>query len=424
MTEKEFKEALLRGQGRCILAARENPEKFYNEVLWACSNEVAFDAQCEGTRSLFVYEIINCFEDKTPFLNAVINALKNSKSDGRWLTLYLAELLGFFADDGYEEAFEALWEKYEELYIHILKTEEQPDGVFNERDDFENIALVLSDRKKYFFRIAEDIGKLYVEKPFLDGGDFDWLWASKGKRRIRGLEKLAKKSTYIAEYLRASLEEEREYKEMLLARRKDSEMPLRLRVKMNKDNAVSEAVQNYLSQTDADERAKALKNFCISAYPGDPAPILKDAKSDNEELRFAALYALSKIRHPAVREFAEKNLEKDLENALPIFIKNYTPADTSFLVEKVKSVPVDFEDSTCWHHIFSTVIGMAFDGLKAPAELLYYIYEMNYCSNCRWSTLRQMRRRRLLTDEILQECLYDHNDDIRKLAAKKLSKHK
>ena len=423
MTNNEFKQALLRGQGRCILAAKENPEKFYNEVLWACANEVAYDAQCEGTRSLFVYEIIGCFEDKTPFLNAVINAFKTAKSDGRWLTLYLAELLGFFADDGYEEAFPALWEKYNELYTYLLKTEEAPDGVFPERDDFENLALVLSDGKNYFFRIAEDIGRLYIEKPFLSGEDFEWLWVSKGKRHIRKLEKLAQKSDCIAEYLRASLEEEREFKASL-ENRDESEISLQMRIKRGISAALSQAVQNYLSQTDEEKRAKALKNFHFGAYPEDPAPVLKDAESKNEELRLAALDALAEIRHPLVREYALNNLENDPRHVLSILIKNYIPADAPVLVEKVKSIPVDFENTTGWHHIFFDVIGMAFDGLKAPAELLYYIYEMNYCSNCREATLRQMRRRRLLTDEILNECLYDHNDDIRKLAYKKLNKNK
>ena len=417
MTNNEFKQALLRGQGRCILAAKETPEKFYSEVLWACANEVAYDAQCEGTRSLFVYEIINCFEDKTPFLNAVISAFKVAESDGRWLNLYLAELLGFFADDGYEEALPALWGKYNELYTYLLNTEEAPEGVFPERDDFEHIALVLSDRKNYFFKIAEDIGRLYTEKPFLKGY-FDWLWLSKGKRCIRRLEKLSEKSAYISEYLRASLEEEREFKSSL-ENRTEAEISLQMRIKRGISAALSQAVQNYLSQTDDLERAKALKNFHFGTYPDNPAPILKDAESENEELRRAALDALEEIRHPLVREYALNNLEKDLQHVLPIFIKNYIPADASVLVEKVKSIPVDFDNATGWHRIFSALLNMVDDGLKVPAELLYYIYENNYCSNCRWSTLRQMRRRRLLTDEILNECLYDHNDDIRRLAAKK-----
>lgn len=37
MTRKQFKEGLLRGQGRCIQAAQAEPELYYDLVLWACS---------------------------------------------------------------------------------------------------------------------------------------------------------------------------------------------------------------------------------------------------------------------------------------------------------------------------------------------------------------------------------------------------
>lgn len=40
MTQKQFKEALLRGQGRCIWAVRSDPAKYYSVVLWACSHTV------------------------------------------------------------------------------------------------------------------------------------------------------------------------------------------------------------------------------------------------------------------------------------------------------------------------------------------------------------------------------------------------
>ena len=57
MTQKQFKEALLRGQGRCIRAVRSDSAKYYSVVLWACSHTVAFDAQCEGTKAWFVYQL-------------------------------------------------------------------------------------------------------------------------------------------------------------------------------------------------------------------------------------------------------------------------------------------------------------------------------------------------------------------------------
>ena len=121
MTEKQCKEALLRGQGRCLQAVRQDPEKFRNVVLWACGHLVAFDPQCEGCKSVFVYELICCYDDRQPFVDALVESLHKSKSNGGWKTLYFAEVLSHFAADGFLDAQQALWEKYEVLYAVLLK---------------------------------------------------------------------------------------------------------------------------------------------------------------------------------------------------------------------------------------------------------------------------------------------------------------
>ena len=50
MTKKEFKRAMQCGLGRCIqeLQTTREPEKYKDAVLWACTHESAYDAQCEG----------------------------------------------------------------------------------------------------------------------------------------------------------------------------------------------------------------------------------------------------------------------------------------------------------------------------------------------------------------------------------------
>ncbi|MDE7330608.1 MAG: hypothetical protein K2N30_05975 [Clostridia bacterium] len=334
MTEKEFENALLRGQGRCLSAVMENPLKFSDIVLNACKSEISFDAQSEGTRSLYMCEIIKCYPDPSPFIGAAADSLKSAKSDGRWLILYLAELLGFFAADGCETARNALWDKYGGLYGELLNTDNPPEGCFNALGDFESLALVLFGESKSFYKIAEDIGRVYREKSFIGGGDFAWLWISKGKKRLRGLESRAKKSENIAAYLRASLEEERAEEELINSAQK------------------------------------------------------------------------SKLASPAPER------------------KVKLQEDVGLLIEKAKSVPVCFDDTTGWHGIFLSVIEAESKGAKVPAEVLRYIYENNYCSFCRESVLRLMSKRGLVTREILEECGLDCNYDIRRFAKSKLKKIK
>ena len=44
---------------------------------------------------------------------------------------------------------------------------------------------------------------------------------------------------------------------------------------------------------------------------------------------------------------------------------------------------------------------------------LEYMYENTLCSCCRESIVKEMGSRYMLTDRILEECLYDSNEEIR-----------
>ena len=61
-------------------------------------------------------------------------------------------------------------------------------------------------------------------------------------------------------------------------------------------------------------------------------------------------------------------------------------------------------------------------GIPHPKHLLPLLYEYNPCSFCRESAMVYMSRHWMLTKEILEECLFDSNDDIRRYAAKRLNK--
>lgn len=420
MTQKQFKEGLFRGQGRCILAVQAEPDKYYQLVLWACSHELAFDAQFEGSRSWFVYQLIDCYEDRAPFIEAVIQSLKRTKSDGGFRMLYLTELLYFLACDGEAVAKQALQYQYEKLYTDLFKIKRRPHRIFHERDDYAMICEVLGERKKFFIKIANDIGRLYLDNSFYNCHDFDWLYDSLAKPRLSTLKKEAKKSENIAAYLRMGKIYEDEWenrKNNPISNRPKRSTILSLWLKRRADKAtVLQYAQNYQEQSEPEARAEALTAFCRCPYPENPLPVIKDASSDCDKLKTAAWKALENIRHPLVREFAMQHLTNDSTAVLPIIITNYQPDDASLLENLLTSLPVDFNNTSGWHDIQMDILEMAHNNLKAPAALLLHIYETTYCSWCRERTLRQMAKRRMVTDEMLQECLWDCNSDIRSYA--------
>lgn len=172
-------------------------------------------------------------------------------------------------------------------------------------------------------------------------------------------------------------------------------------------------------------RAQALKAFFVCPYPDDPAPLIGDTASPCEELREAAWRALSQIRHPAVRNFALTNAAKGIRTAgnFALLAANYMPEDGKLLEELLREmISAGDWDGVHWAGM---AIFQAFDegsGIPHPKHLLPLLYVYTPCSYCWKSALRRMARHRMLTKEILEECLYNSNDEIRSLGANRSGK--
>lgn len=423
MTQNEFKQALLRGQGRCALAARKDPERYRKIVLWACSHEVAYDPQCEGSKAWFVSELIRCYPDEQPFVEEAAKALHNPRIAWGWKVLYLAELLQSFALEGNKTARRALRDKYKGLYAALIARKRAPQYRISPLlEDYTNLCQVLALSRKGMIRIAGDIGTLYREKSFVGPWHFDWLFATHAATWRKDLEREAASSEAIALFLRKGDEEARRTEKQKPRPRPARELKgiaLSLWLERTADPETVESYANtYLQEQDPEQRAQALKAFCRCPFPGDPAPVLTDARSEYQPLRDAALEALEHIRHPAAREFALELAENDPETAFALLLRNHRKKDRPLLISLATSVPVDFESETCWHGQLIALLDAEESGAKTPPELLLHYYEKGYCSYCRLSLLRRMSRRRLLTPEILEECLWDSNADIRTWAAR------
>ena len=102
---------------------------------------------------------------------------------------------------------------------------------------------------------------------------------------------------------------------------------------------------------------------------------------------------------------------------------NYEPED-AFLLETLLREMIATED---WDdvHDAGMDIGRAFyedSFIPHPKHLLPLMYTYTPCSFCRESAVNYMSRHRMLTEEMLEECLYDSNYDIRCFAAKRRKK--
>ena len=418
MTTKQFHNALLQGRGSCWFAVRSDPEAYRGEVLWACRELVAFDTQCEGSRAWMVYELVCLYLDRTPFVDAACEALIACPSDGCWLVSSLAELVELFFQDGSQRAWQALMKKYRLLYHQMRHVGPPSDNCYwAQRDDFERLAVILAWNREYFLDIARDIGRLSLETEWLREYEFDWLY-HKGRKYLRSLTRAAETDPLLAEFLRVHETAHQEF-QARLAQRRSKRLPWNCRDR----ERIDAAVEKYRCASTPEEKADALDAFYWTPYPGDPEPILSDARSDHELLRHRAWNALKLIRHPAVRQFAIKHLA-DEEEAIDPFCANYEKRDEPVLMERLRAVPIDFECTTSWHGDQLAVLCMDKRKPLAPRSALEFIFHSTYCSACRYDALRQLGKRHMLTTALLEECLHDANDRIRAYARRALNRRK
>ena len=418
MTTTEFHNALLQGRGKCYLAVREDPEKYREEVLWACRELLAFDTQCEGSRAWLIYPLVRLYPDRTPFVRAACRALIDCPSDGSWRVSSLAELVELFFQDGDQDCWKALMKKYRQLYHQMYHVGPPADCVYwAERDDYERLCVILGWNRDYYLDIARDIGRLSLETQWLKEYEFDWFY-HRGRRYLRSLTRAAEKDPLLAEFHRVHETAWAEFQAQL-AKRRSPRLPWQCR----DEDRISAAVEKYLSASTPEERAEALDDFFWNPYPGDPAPVIRDAQSDHELLRQRAWNALEHTRHPAVRGFAISRLSTD-EEAFGALCTNYERQDEALLLSHLKNQHIDFECTTSWHGDQLSVLRMDKRRPLAPRSALEFIFHTTYCSECRADALQQMGRRRMLTPELLEECLHDANDEIRAYARRCLNRRK
>ena len=97
--DRAIKDALVRGTGKCftMLATESARRKYRPLVMWACARCLGYDTQIEGTRALFLYDLIGQYRSPEPFLDIVEERFFASFNKGNWLFQQECELLAIFA---------------------------------------------------------------------------------------------------------------------------------------------------------------------------------------------------------------------------------------------------------------------------------------------------------------------------------------
>jgi hypothetical protein len=444
MTEKAFSNNLRRGLGSAIIELKENPNRarYRDIVLRYCLRDIAYDTQVEGTKGYYLYTAIQTFDNPGVFLNKIAE-----KFEGRhyWrLSEQLYDILCCFSNDGYKTADEALEKKYSDLKTRLPKMRNYNLGLC-EREQLENLMIRKLDSGFKAFKLCiHDIGEMIAKR-----GNCDCLWCDSlfanakdkfGEERVNSfIDEMCKKSeavkllidTLKAEELscneyQANLLTESPTVDVLLQYAREaaknenprSQMP-RLRhlfAKKASEAEFLELAHTVLREDDETVKALLLMMFWRRPFPLDIAPLIEYTKSNNELLTEMAIDKLGYVKDKRIHDLAIHLLEeKGLDSlTLSLLKKNYRKTDDGIickLIAKASNVP---------QYVQGDIVDIyTHHGSANALPILLHVYHKGYCTHCRYGIVQAMNHCKVLSDGIIEECLYDSYEDTRKMAKKR-----
>ena len=410
MNKKVFKENLLKGHGTCYLLVKENPERYKEIILWACTHKIYWDHLDSSAHANYLYQIISCYENKDVFFQAIRTAylkLSNNKKD---LFKYLSSLLFCFWKDGNHDAHELLIEKYESLYNYLM-LRQRASLFFSEKECFNILSLILANDDKLYFEVMEKTGRLLVDKKIYDVFDFNIFF----DRYNSNL--LTFKNSRDNIYLKKMYIEFKNNAEELVTLQKHIKLAQRT-FKKDKNSILKDEIEKYLGETDDNEKAKLLSKLFASNFKNNPSSLLRDAESSNEELRKEAINLLQNVRHIDVEKWVFNHINNDnYYDLLPILITNYRKKYEKLIMKYLNALKISFNGNDDW---FSSIMSVAISKARFTKEILLFAYNHNYSDYSRYLLFLKLYKKGFLNQEMIQNGLYDSSNNIRDLSNKVL----
>ena len=173
--------------------------------------------------------------------------------------------------------------------------------------------------------------------------------------------------------------------------------------------------QEAIKEVDFDKKAELLSVFQHHNFPLPHDIIIEYANSSHERLHDVSLDLLTNCQSDVVRDYALSLMAKEnlKEHALKMLLCNYTPEDKQFLLDALGELKVTYDNQSDWHHIGFKILDLFGKERDLPKEFLLYIYNTTLCSCCRRSAVLALDKRQWLTEDIIKECRFDSNKDIR-----------
>ncbi|MBZ5727894.1 MAG: hypothetical protein LAP87_23235 [Acidobacteriia bacterium] len=420
MDQTQFQDVLRLGLGRAILYARLHDLREFREVILdACLHCYSYDIQCEGTRGMYMYDLVGCLPDKNFYYAEVLKSLAGSGDD--WDAAQRFHFAACLAFDGNEVARQAMYASYapgprmgELIGIDFLKM----DGI------------------KGLLFVAEKIGALLMVKP--EEVDEGYLLS-------QSLEICGEQSTWdalrdagatnsaIEKYRLFAADSSRhptgapyrppevpslKYQQLLNDLPTNKPYLLWKWGERASDEELELAAKGLLAAKDSKHQLAHLRIFARRRFPLDVNALLALAEIEQDRVGFAAVKALTNVSHPAVRALAFRMNDTRARwrgSAVDLVAQNYEDGDHRIILRWFQ----EEEDRETLHSLGMDLIDFweRHPDEETEVPMMRSLYEKGPCSVCRKRAVTRLSERGALTDQLRAECAWDANSEIRDLVS-------
>jgi hypothetical protein len=438
LTKNEFEIALKRGHGRALMHVQQQGLEGVSSILLeSCLKNLSYDRQCESSRTEWLFSMFGRSADIPNFATEILSSL--STETELYDLQHLCEFSELLAKNGNLKAHRLLRD--------IVLAQPLPDPGW----PYGTHQLIALDGVDAVVAIAKRFGALLLDKKPESSmwlGNFEDDIPSAKRKLVR----LAKTAPEIKAFLDNQNEQKKRFAKKLKAKSKkaaseiefsgeefvnhfftkvgkeDYNFELKMMDRRLARNAYDEdlvaLLERLSGEEDEDIIVRVLRVFKVAELPEITPLLWKLIESKNVNIRDAAIDALAKIQDARLGELARTKLKsknfkaKDAE-FIQLLFENFTNKDDQLILNALKQT--SFSDDVAHSVGFAIREIYRANEELVTSDLLQWDYERNPCTECRCSTVGLLMELKGMTPEMLEECQYDSNEEIRLCVTKTTS---
>lgn len=416
---QRFKSAIKRGTGETHLIMMANPKMdFSSDITKAALINYAYDNQSEGSRSEYVFELIELSNQKEKIKRKILEKLEIEKED-TWALDQLFDIAALFAKQGDKEAKKAIYKRFYKKRIEGSEWIGQ-DAIL-ELDGLAGLKYIAETKGKIIDKESEEWEDSFMVDFFQE--------ENPDLKVYEELENAAKENKYIRIYLETIKKNkfkraERKkpvYNYQVVTERIDKNIIVPLPPVYAKDLSdldIKKLADDFLHSKTRTKQEKYLRVFDRVKYPFDYRDLLCQAKRPYSRKDRLIEYAVNSLRfftNQDIREFAIEKLNSNVSRPdiyTNLLIGNYKNGDSELLTKIVNKARNEHQIHDL---VFSYVDIFQANKTVDCEKPLMALYDKLTCGLHREDIVKIMIENKVLPDSIKEEIKYDSLDTTREL---------